>query len=83
MKTDYDIRNFEVEEFKKKLIEYFKESNYDVTLIDLIEEFKLKDDEINLLRYCLDELSEEGILKKSSSLDYYEYDLKEEHGGIH
>ncbi|MBI2043562.1 hypothetical protein HYT25_04190 [Candidatus Pacearchaeota archaeon] len=83
MKTNYDIKKIEIEEFKKKLINYFKKPHYDVTLNDLIEYMKLKEDEINLLQYCLDELVDEDWLKKSSCLDHFEYDLTEEHGGIH
>jgi len=72
-----------IQDFKKEIIDYFKKPHYDVILTDLIEYFKLTEDDINVLQYCLDKLADENILIKSSSLDHFEYDLSQEHGGIH
>ena len=71
----------ETEEFKEKILAYFKKPHYDVTLIDLIKHFKLVGEDINVLQYCLDKLADKNILIKSSSFDHFEYDLSEDYGG--
>ena len=84
IKSDHDIRKIEIEEFKKKLIEYFKKPNFDVTLKQLLEDLKINLEKLNFLQYCLDKLVEEDWLKKSSSFDHFEYDpgKKLDYGGI-
>ena len=82
---DYDFRKMEVEELKKRIIEYFKSGKgFDSTLSYLLKELKLNIDDLDLLEYCLDELVGEGWLKKSKSLDHNEYDPGEklDFGGI-
>ena len=76
METTHDIKKKEVEDFKNKLIEYFKKPSFDVTLSQLMGDFKLNLKDLDYLQYCLDELVKEGKIIKSSSFDHYEYDLK-------
>ena len=83
IKSEYDIMKIETEEFKKKILTYFKKPRYDVTLSELFKELKLDLEDLNFLQYCLDELADEGIIKKSSCVNYFEYDLSEDYGGIH
>jgi len=71
-----------IQDFKKKLIDYFKEQNYHVTLSKLMKDFKLELDDLDALQFCVDELVKEKYLVKLRGLDHYEYDLTEEHGGI-
>ncbi|MEN7982563.1 MAG: hypothetical protein ABFQ65_03890 [Nanoarchaeota archaeon] len=68
------IIKIEIDEFKIKLIDYFKKPNFDVTLTILIKDLKLDLENLNLLQYCLDELANEGWIVKASCLGYYEYD---------
>ena len=71
----YDSRKMEVEELKEKIIEFFKGPNrYDVTLSFLLEKLNSDIKDLDLLEFCLGELVEEGWVKKSKSLDHYEYD---------
>ena len=83
IKSSEDIKKIEIEEFKKKILDYFKKPRFDVTLSELFKELKLNLDDLDFLQYCLDKLAEEGFIKKSSCQDHYEYDLKEKYGGIH
>ena len=82
LKSDSSIK-VGIQDFKEKLIDYFKKPHYDVTLTDLIKHFKLAGEDINVLQYCLDKLANKNILIKSSSFDHFEYDLSQEYGGIH
>ncbi len=82
IKSDYDIQKIEIEELKKMILGYFRKPRFDVTLSELLKEFKWENNKLNILQFCLDELVKDKILRKSSCGDHYEYDLKEEHGGI-
>jgi hypothetical protein len=85
MKNSYDIRKLEIEELKRKLVDFFKSGNgFDSTLSQLLKEMKLDTDDLDLLEYCLSELVEEKWLKKSPSLDHNEFDPGEKmnYGGI-
>ncbi|MBU0957786.1 MAG: hypothetical protein KKF56_03165 [Nanoarchaeota archaeon] len=85
IKNSYDARKIEIEELKKRIIKLFKEGKaFDSTLITLSEQLKLSSEDVTLLEYCLGLLVEEGWLKKSSSLDHYEYDPGEklDYGGL-
>lgn len=73
-KLTYDEMKIEIENFKKKLIDYFKKPHFDVTLTILIKDLKLDLKDLDLLQYCLDELVKDGWVNKSPSLDHYEYD---------
>ena len=82
---NYGFRKMEVEELKKKLIEYFKlGKGFDSTLSFLLKEMKLKLEDLDLLEYCLNELVEEGWLKKSKSLNHNKYypGKKLDYGGL-
>lgn len=71
---NYDARKIEIEEFKKKLINYFKKPHFDVTLTILIKDLGLNMKNLDFVQFCLDELVNESWITKSSSLDHYEYD---------
>lgn len=73
VKKDYDVRKKEIGELKEKIIDYFKKPTFDVTLTQLMKYFKLNFEDLNLLEYCLGKLIKEGWVKKSSSLDHYQY----------
>lgn len=85
MENTYDIKKSEIKELKEKLIEYFKSGKgFDISLFHLLKEFNLKLEDLDLLEYCLNELVEEGWIKKSKSLDHNEYDPGEKlnYGGL-
>lgn len=71
----YDFIKIEVDELKKKLIDYFKsEKGFDSTLSFLLKELNLKLEDLDLLEYCLSELVKEKWLNKSECFDHNEYD---------
>ncbi len=81
--NEYDLKKLEIKELKEKIIEFFKSDKcYDVTLSFLTKELKIED--IDFLNFCLNELVEEGWIKKSISLDHFEYDpgKKLDFGGL-
>ena len=80
-KLSYDEMEVEIEEFKKKLVDYFK-MHHDVTLSELFNKFELGIEGLDMLQYCLDELVKKGFLNKGASLDHYEYELTEKQGGF-
>ena len=71
-----DFRKIEVKDFKKELLDYFEKNSFDVTLLGVFNDLHLNSDQLNLLQYCLDILVEDGLIKKSSSIDHFEYDLE-------
>ena len=75
----------EIKEFKNKIVEYFKGIYcYDVTLLQLLKDLKLDIKDLDKLEFCLGELVNEGWVKKSSSMNHYEYDpgKKLDFGGL-
>jgi hypothetical protein len=75
-KKNYGDMKNEIKDFKKKLFMYFKEPNNDVTLSQLFRDLELNLDQLDFLQYCLDEMVLGGVIKRTSSLDHYEYDLE-------
>jgi len=85
MVVTHEEKSMGIEEFKEKLIERFSGPYcYDVTLSQLIKIMGLRLDDVDQLQFCLDELTEDGWLEKSSSFDHYEYDpgKRLEFGGL-
>ncbi len=85
VKEKYDLMKKEVEELKEKLKEHFKSTKcFDNTLSYILKELNLKINNLDLLEYCLNELVDEGWVKKSKSLDHNEYDPGEKlnYGGL-
>ncbi len=52
-----------IQDFKKKLIEYFKK-NVHATLSDLMKIFELNLEDLDYLQFCVDELVKEKYLNK-------------------
>ena len=64
-----------IQDFKKKLIDYFKEPNIHVILSQLMKNFELGLDDLDALQFCVDELVKEKYLTKTRfSLTHYIYD---------
>jgi hypothetical protein len=64
-----------INDFKKKLIDYFKEPNVHITLSQLMKYFELGLDDLDALQLCMDELVKEKYLTKIKfGLTYYGYD---------
>ncbi len=59
---------------KKELVKDYFSNHWDVTFQQLIKEFKVDKDNFKILQKYLDELEEEGWVKKSSYKDSFEYD---------
>lgn len=72
-----------VQDFKKKLMDYFKTHCCQVTLNRLMKDFKLDLDDLDALQFCVDELVKEKYLIKLQDISHYEYGLRKEHGGIY
>ncbi len=76
MKENYDEMKKQIEELKNKIIEYFKYGNNDVLFSQLVKKFK--EENMDILDYCLQELVADKKINKNSSLDHFEYDLNED-----
>jgi len=76
MTENYDELKKRIEELKNKIIEYFKYGNNDVLFSQLVEKFK--EEKLDFLDYCLQELVADKKINKNSSLDHFEYDLNED-----
>jgi len=68
---------------KEKLKDYLKDK-FDVIIDQIFIDLKLVANDLPKLEFYLDELIKEGWIKKSSSLDHFEYDPGEKlnYGGI-
>ena len=64
----------------KTLVKEYFSNHWDVTFDQLINEFKVNKEDIDLLQKYLDELVVEGWVKKSSYKDSFEYDPGENYG---
>jgi len=71
---------------KHELIEYFRKPNFDVVLSQLIEDFKINKNEVELLKKLLKELIKELYINKTYCEEHkdYEYDPGEKlnYGGL-
>ena len=73
--VNYEEHKKTIEEFKEKILEYFKENKFDITIEQLFKDLNFNIKELNLLEYILDNFVEEKLIKKSRALDHIEYDL--------
>lgn len=64
----------------KKLVKKYFSDHWDVTLEQLIKDLNVSKGDKNLLQNYLDELADDGWVKKSAYKDYFEYDPGENHG---
>jgi hypothetical protein len=73
MKNYEAIKN-EVEEQKQKIIEYFKQDNFDISFSELMKDLNISIEKIDFFEYCLSKTVEEGWVEKSPSIDHNEFD---------
>lgn len=84
MAIDYEQEKKDMQELKDKIVEYFKNNHFDVSLSELMKDMNIPIEKLDFLEYCLSELVEEGWVEKSASMNHNEFDPGEKlgYGGI-